>query len=367
MSIVKVAFENHADRRESSIWFRGRQKTVGASEIGGCARKTFYFKNPQLDARDRDYRQGWGATTRGSVIENNFFLPALRKHYGNKLLYAGSEQKRLSSGNLSGTPDGLLVKQPRDVLADLMVPDIGPSSELVLECKSIDPRINLSDAKIGHIFQAQVQMGLFHTTTRHRPDYAVIVYVNASFFDDSLEFVVAYDPEILATAHQRADQIMAATRADALSPEGWIAGGEECKYCPFAKTCAQLRGDVPSVDAKPEQDPQFVAQVKELAIAERTLDTKIDELDTRRRGLQEQIKELLRARKLRKIDAGDIKVTWSSVVGRPAYDMPGIKQAAAAAGIDIQKFERVGNPSDRLIIHVAKQDRLVAPRSAEVV
>lgn len=359
MSIIRTAFDNYADRRESSIWFRGRQKTVGASEIGTCERKVFYAKNPKTDARDQDYVHGWGATQRGTVIESNFFLPALRKHYGNKLLYAGSEQKRMVQGNLSGTPDGLLIKQPRDVLADLMVPDIGPSGELVIECKSVDPRINLSEAKVEHVFQAHVQMGLFRALTRHKPDYAVIVYINASFFDDSLEFVVPYDPEIMQQAHKRANRIMAAPLPSALKPEGWIAGGDECKYCPFTKACAQLRGDVPNVGID-KIDPQLIAQIKDLAVAERALDTKIAELETRQRDVQEQIKGLLRARNVRKIDAGDIKVTWSTVVGRPAYDMPGIKQAAAAAGIDIQKFERVGNPSDRLTIHVTKQDRLVA-------
>jgi hypothetical protein len=358
MSIVKTAFDNFADRRESSVWFRGRDKTVGGSEIGTCARKVFYAKNAKHEARNPDYAHTWGAAQRGNVIEAGFFLPALRNYYGNKLLYAGSEQKRLVQGNLSATPDGLLIKQPRNVLAELMVPDIGPSGELVLECKTVDPRINLSDAKSEHVFQAQVQLGLFRAVTRHRPDYAVIIYVNASFLDDAIEFVVQYDPEIMQTAHYRANQIMSAITAAQLPPEGWIGGGDECGYCPFSRACAQLRAPGTTLELS-TPDPQFIAEMKDLAVAERALNTKIKEFEVRQRGIQEQIKERLRAKNLRRVDADAVRIVWAAVKGRPAYDWPEIRKAAQAAGVDLQRFETVGNPTDRLTISVINQNRLI--------
>ena len=40
-----------------------------------------------------------------------------------------------------------------------MVPDIGPSRCVAIECKTIDPRINLSEPKTEHTFQAIVQLG----------------------------------------------------------------------------------------------------------------------------------------------------------------------------------------------------------------
>ena len=48
-------------------------------------------------------------------------------------------------------------------------------------------------------------------------------------------------------------------------------------------------------------------------------------------------------------------IVWSAVKGRPSYDMPGIKAAAVAAGIDLQRYETVGEPSDRLTISITNQ------------
>ena len=51
--------------------------------------------------------------------------------------------------------------------------------------------------------------------------------------------------------------------------------------------------------------------------------------------------------------AGDgVAVTWSSVKGRGSFDMKGIREAAAAAGIDLAQFETVGDPTDRLTIRL---------------
>jgi hypothetical protein len=52
-----------------------------------------------------------------------------------------------------------------------------------------------------------------------------------------------------------------------------------------------------------------------------------------------------------------VSVLWSAVKGRPSYDVPAIREAAAAAGIDLTKFERTGEPSDRLVIQVTGQSR----------
>ena len=48
-----------------------RASTVGASEIGQCARKTFYLKRGDAE-RDPEYFDSWGAALRGSVIERAF-------------------------------------------------------------------------------------------------------------------------------------------------------------------------------------------------------------------------------------------------------------------------------------------------------
>ena len=120
-----------------------RSQTVGASEVGQCARKIFWAKNegdPICGAqRDSDYTDTWGARVRGTVFEEQVWTPALRARFGDRLLLAGNEQRTLVAGFLSATPDALLIEQPPDALAHLGVLDIGGDA-IVLECKTADPR-----------------------------------------------------------------------------------------------------------------------------------------------------------------------------------------------------------------------------------
>jgi hypothetical protein len=40
------------------------------------------------------------------------------------------------------------------------------------------------------------------------------------------------------------------------------------------------------------------------------------------------------------------------VKGRPTYDIPAIRAAAAAAGVDIGRFETVDEGTDRLVVQL---------------
>lgn len=360
MSIVKDAFDKHA-RTVKRGFKKDREKTVGASEIGLCARRTWYAKHSA--DYDEDYADGWGAAKRGSVFETRFFVPAMRKHYGSKLLFTGGNQERYVHKTLSATPDALLIDQPRDLLANLMVPDIGPSKCVVIDCKTIDPRINLSDPKPEHVFQIIVQLGLVRMKTKYKPDYGVLVYTNASFFDDTVEFVVPYNDAIFEQAKRRANQIIISSTANDLKPEGWIAGGNECKYCPYARACAELRGDVPDAAKKDSKvDPQVLAELIDLAHDERKFREASDSYKASQLEVQEKIKQRLKEKGLIGIKSREINITWFVVKGRLSYDMPAIKAAAAAAGVDLQQYETVGERTDRLLITVKKQDRLVEPK-----
>lgn len=357
MSIVKEAFDQHARVVRKGFNKKAREKTVGASEIGQCARKVWYLKH-HVES-DPEHIDGWGAAKRGSVFESRFFVPAMRKRYGSKLLWAGSAQQRFVDKYLSATPDGLLIEQPRDLLAELMVPDIGPSRSVVIDCKTVDPRINLSEPRTENVFQIIVQLGLVRKLTRYKPDYGVLIYTNASFFDDTVEFAVKHDPEAFEHAYKRATRIMISSTAGDLQPEGWIAGGHECKYCPFAKSCMALRGDVPAMVKDSKPDPQFLAEMIDLAQQERAHHDAVEQAKAEQREVQEKIKARLKEKGLPSIKSSGISIVWSAVKGRPSYDMPGIKAAAKAAGVDLQRFETVGDPSDRLTVSVTKQDRLV--------
>src|ERR1017187_7616806 len=188
--IVREALDAFITKR---VFKQDRTKTVGASEVGTCARRVWYAK--QSHEKDASYVDRWGATERGNLIENKLWEPALKKKYKGKLLYSGTKQRSFKDGPISATPDGLLLL-PRDALKESHgIKDIAADC-ILLECKSIDPRVDLKEARHHHILQAQAQLGCVRAKTKYKPVYCVISYIDASFLDNITEFVVKFDPEI---------------------------------------------------------------------------------------------------------------------------------------------------------------------------
>lgn len=280
----------------------------------------------------------------------------MRARYGAKLLFAGDQQQTFVSGFLSATPDGLLIDQPRNALAEV-IDDIGGDGSLVVECKTIDPRARLDGPRPEHAYQAQTQIGLIRELTPYQPEWAVISYANASFLDDIVEFPIRFDPVIFENAKKRAAQIAVARSADELKPEGWIAGGRECEYCPFAQACGVIRHAVPTKALAEPPDPQFVAEISDLAREAKARRTLVDAAVSDLRDIEHDLKERLRAKGMSRITGDGVAVTWSAVKGRPSFDMKGIREAAAKAGIDLAEYQTVGEPSDRLVIRAAGQSR----------
>lgn len=339
--MIKEALDAFASQRAKE-WAHDRTKTVGASEIGLCARRTYWVKAGA--PADSDHVEGWGANLRGTVMEEQLWNPALRARFGKNLLFSGEKQKSLQRGKLSATPDGLVVNLPRDALRSLGVRDLGSSSMLV-ECKTVDPRVNLSRAKSANAFQVQVQLGLVRELTPHKPNYALISYTDASFWNEVSEFPIKFDPDLYESAHKRAAKILSAKSPDELQPEGWIAGGKECEYCPFAKACGVVRRSVPESDAA--ADPQFRAEIEDMCRDVTAVEEQIDSLQAKLREAQQAVKDRLREKGIRKIPR---LVTWSAIKGRESYDHKAIREAAAAAGVDVESYSTVGEPTDRLQI-----------------
>jgi hypothetical protein len=229
--------------RATARSFAGRENAVGASEIGACARRTYFAKNEQDyllgQDRDADHVDAWGAAQRGSIFEVAVWEPALRACFGERLLFAGADQRTLVSGYLSATPDALLVELPRDILAPFGIADIGEGAALVVEGKTLDPRSRLDEARSEHVYQINVQIGFIRELTPHRPEFGLLSYVNPSFWNEVVEFPVAFNERLFAVAKARAAEIMTARSGDDLKPEGWIAGGRECEYCPFTVACGR--------------------------------------------------------------------------------------------------------------------------------
>lgn len=334
------------------VWVQDRTQTVGASEVGRCARQTYYSKN-EGDAgfgsdRDADHVDGWGARKRGSIYEDAFWAPAVKARWGDQALYVGEDQRTFVDGFLSGTPDGLLIEQPRDALARLGVADIGGDS-ILLDAKTIDPRVRLDGPKPEHAYQVIVGMGLVRSLTNFQPAYAVLSYTDASFWDEVREFPVAFDPLVFAQAKARARDIMVATSAQQLKPEGVIAGGKECEHCPFTAACGQARAAMVP-EGKAEVSLPYAETIAELARRARADKEAADALTKRAKETEYEIRAMLAEAGSKRLDYDGISVVWSPVKGRPSYDMKAIREAAEAAGIDISQFERTGDPTDRLAI-----------------
>jgi hypothetical protein len=356
-AMIKTVLHNYATGT-GKIWATDRSQTVGASEVGQCARKVFWSKNegdPKYGApRDPDYVDGWGARVRGTVMEDQFWFPAMKQAFGDRLLFAGPDQQTFVSGFISATPDGLITH-----LLDGEHPTLPAGTCVTAECKTADPRTNLTEAKSENIYQTHIQMGLIRERGDWKPTHSILSYTDASFWNEVVEFVVPFDQHVFDTGRDRAAKIMTATTADELKPEGWIAGGRECEYCPFTKACGIKRRSVPDDNAAP--DPQFVAECADLAIAIKTLEGKRDDADVQMRELQDELKARLRDHGVRKIPG---VLSWSHVKGRQSYNNKAIQAAAIAAGIDIEQFSTVGEPTDRLTVSVSSDTESQAAKAA---
>jgi hypothetical protein len=350
--------------KQTARTFEGRENSVGASEVGQCARKVFFAKNAGDPvhgvASDQDHAEPWGAALRGRLFEDHFWMPALRAHFGEKLRYAGDEQRTLVSGFLSATPDGLLIDQPRDALAAFGVVEIGGDRSIVVECKTIDPRVKLDEPKPEHVFQVIAQLGLLRELTSHRPEWAVISYTNASFLDDVVEFPIRFDPTVFENAKRRAAAIVTAQAPSELRPEGYISGGRECEFCAFTQACGVIRHAVPTQPITELPDRQFVAEIADLAREAKRRRTIAEAALTGQRAVEHDIRERLRFKGLRRVTGDGVTVTWSAVKGRPSYDDKRIREAAVEAGVDLAQYETAGEPTDRLVIRVAAQSRSAA-------
>jgi CRISPR/Cas system-associated exonuclease Cas4 (RecB family) len=337
-----------AQRREFA---HDRLSTLGSSAQGRCIRQTTYVVLGV--SPDEGFTDSWGAALRGTMMEDHFWAPALRASLQPpaELLFAGEDQVTMvdEEARLSATPDGLVVGLGRDCLSGLGTPDCLADSVLV-ECKSIDPRALLRKQKPEHEFQVQMAMGLVRRCTDYAPEYAVISYINASFWDQVTEFPVRYSERVYQAGAERARAVFEATNALDMPPEGKIAGGEECKYCGYALQCGA--GEVARVP--PGSSPgeggvrlsaDAAAELKGLRDAERKLAGAIEDNVATKELAREAIKQFLHAHGVRSHKGEGWSVTWSVTKGRVTLD-----KDALAETIDLTPFTKEGEPSERLIV-----------------
>lgn len=331
-------------------WGHDRNKTLGGSEAFGCLRKAWFKRNDA--AKDPWYEESWGATRRGDIIENHFVVPCLvwaADNFGFEYLLSGdSGQVTLfekEGGYLSVTPDGLITGVSRNALSAYGISDLGTDC-FMLEIKSIDPRVDLSEEKAIHHGQVQIQMGLMRENTAYKPNYAVILYVEASFLDNIEVFVVPFDEKKYISAKKRGKQVFATTDPMKLMAEGRIDGS--CRYCPYTQVClAGTQAAMPEKVKKPEvMDPALRATLDELATVKREISHNIKKLEKRHGEIAEQIKDTLRqaGQSNAKSSEDGWSISYSMAAGKKSVDVEAMREA----GIDVDAYMKQGNPYEIL-------------------
>lgn len=364
MSEVVINFDDIFDAFVATLtktWSHDRSSTLGGSEVYGCLRQGFFEKrHAELGFEpDEDFEQDWGAMERGNLYEKHYIAPAISRFLPQcinaedvKVLYTDVDgQETLVSGRNSATPDGLITGLPKGcrvrVLApkhdiDIVIEDI-VSDCICLEFKTIDPRATLMEERQKHHNQTQVQIGLFHETTEHKPYYSIVLYVDASFISKVIPFVVEYDPTVYAQAKVRADAIWQTDDPAMIVPEGRFS--DACKHCRWRHACGTAtKSAIPSYDVDPQATPETIAAMDVLARDVLAKRAAADAAELEWKLAQEAVKEMLMGRNTKKMQGPGWSVTWYAQDGKTTVDL----KALRASGIDLEPFEKVGAGFDVL-------------------
>jgi hypothetical protein len=326
---------------QQKTWEHDRSLTVGASEVFDCWRKVgFKKRGKELGyTEDEAEEDGWGAAERGNLIEEFWVVPALDAMLpdGVGYLFAGSDQKTLIKEPVSATPDGLVTDLPRDALKNYGIPDI-KSDCILLELKSVDPRVNLATAKEIHEGQAQMQLGLMNELTEFKPVFCVILYVDASFLDKIKVFVVEYDKRIYNAGKMRAKKVFETDELKELPAEGKMT--DACKFCTWRFACAVVSEEaVPTEAAKAKDvDQEVYDRVYQLVADEREQAEIEKEAGEEKERIRANIKQALSDANTKKLKDDRYSVSWSFQKGRKTLD----KGAMEIDGIDLSKYEKEG-------------------------
>lgn len=351
-------FDEHIANNQKT-WKQDRRLTVGASECFSCIRKTWFTKRGHEFGiyPDPHYEDSWGAMERGNIIENSYIVPAVEeglKRRGMELIMAGDGQDTIIDGIHSATLDGLVIDAPRDVLAYYGIDDIG-SDEFVLEMKSFDPRLTLQHEKPVHRGQTQMQMGMVRDTTDYRPNFAVLLYINASWLDDIRVFIIPYDENEYQLGRARNEKVFGTDDPKLLHAEGKLDG--MCDYCQFVGACGKVSvGRVPKArDAMKAadiaaQDTQMVEMLDRLVTEHATLKADKKEAEAKLEDVNEQIRQALITHGQSRAAGGNWKIAYTAQKGRKTIN----KSLLIEAGLNPEDFMTEGAGFEKLTVTAAK-------------
>jgi hypothetical protein len=289
-----------------TVFAHDRANTVGASEIGACARQTWFKKNGLAPERE----DGWGFRERGHHVEA--WVYARLRAAGVRLQH---KQRTLTSGYLSATLDGFW-------------------KGLCVDVKSHDPR-KREIVEPRHLLQVKVQIGLWNETRRAKAKGGLLLYVNASDYADLREHPVPRDDDAYAAAAERARWIMGEHDPHAIPAEGRIAGGRECEHCPYQTACLGA-----PIEDKGHLAPEERERLEVLRSCVNIEERNIAAAEAGIARLRETAREILRSADVRRVP-GVCSVRRSS---RTSLDT----DALARDGIDIDKYRKTGKVTETL-------------------
>lgn len=228
MGIDKYYIKNKIEEGRSALEEKegfsvDRSKYMNASEADSCIRRQWYSKNDIEEAE-----QDWGFARRGSHGEK--YLVESLKAAGLPLKWVGNEQKSWADDEtmISATPDGVIEFEDEFIS---------------LEFKTIDPRTNKQNLpRPSHLTQLRLSMALINKLHYSKQDSlnvgrGLLIYMNASNFNEITQYKVLYRENILEEYSPRAKKILTSPSDKNLEQEGVANGKYGCNYCPFKKPC----------------------------------------------------------------------------------------------------------------------------------
>ena len=333
-----------------------RSKRIGASEIGQCGRKVMLGKFGIV--QDDGNLPTSGFAVRGDVMEDHWTAPLMRawiKEHGGELLYSGQANQTTLKGTkipLSATPDGLAVRVSRKVLARYGVPDIGPRKELVLELKSLDPRVGQHKLpKPAHVPQTITQMGMIRRSKelKHAPEWGAVVYVDASDWFKVQVFPVKWEEKKFDALVKRANKLLSVSDPNQIAPEGKIAGGNECTECPWARQCL---GFMPWLaDEDPRQlKSKDIAEIEKVALRLHQAKEAVEKAKQVERDREADLYGVMATKKRRFVMGKSFTVSAKETSGQNRYDIAALVAALKKKGGDPEKCRKMTKPGASMTV-----------------
>lgn len=322
----KRAFGEYV-KTNQKVWATDRSLTVGASEAFFCSRSIAGRKRFKhlADIAEEFVDSEWGHAERGNIMEDEFVVPALIHMFGeeNCLFMGQANQKTLIDGKLSCTPDGLVINQPRNVLANYGIDDIGDSC-FVPEIKSFAPSAApRGKAKPRHMGQNNIQIGAIRRSTNYDPSIGVVIYSSPVDLKDVRPFPTKYDQKIYDAAKRRADDIFDLTKKFKDYPaEGKYT--DDCQYCEFQGACAaaeiELLGEADQVNIT-NIDPQQKAELERLTRAVAKTRADYTALEKEKKRLESELKTFaLQELKVERYGEAGWSYSIFSTSGKKSFD-----------------------------------------------